>query len=51
MIAGTGKDWYVRPMEEFRGNPANKRFVLQDVKRLPSRFHARINGTRLARTA
>jgi len=31
-------------MERLFGNPAYKRFVLQDVKRLPSRFFARISG-------
>jgi hypothetical protein len=31
-------------MEELFGHPAYKGFVLQDVKRLPSRFFARISG-------
>ncbi|TKT82842.1 hypothetical protein XW59_002445 [Aquamicrobium sp. LC103] len=36
-------------MEELFGNPAYKRFVLQDHKRLPSRFFAWISGALLAR--
>jgi hypothetical protein len=36
-------------MEELFGNQAYKRFVLQDVKRLPARFFARISGTLLSR--
>jgi len=32
-------------MEDLFGHPAYKRFVLQDVKRLPARFFARISGT------
>lgn len=36
-------------MEELFGNPAYKRFVLQDVKRLPARFFAHIAGTLLSR--
>ena len=31
-------------MERLFGNPAYKRFVLQDKKRLPARFFARITG-------
>jgi len=37
------------PMEELFGDPAYKGFVLQDHKRLPARFFARICGTLLAR--
>ena len=33
-----------RGMEELFGDPAYKGFVLQDHKRLPSRFAARISG-------
>ncbi|WP_280113763.1 hypothetical protein [Aliihoeflea sp. 2WW] len=33
-----------RSMEKLFGNPAYKRFVLQDHKRLPSRFFARFSG-------
>lgn len=36
-------------MEELFGHPGYKRFVLQDLKRLPSRFFARFSGARLAR--
>jgi hypothetical protein len=36
-------------MEKLFGNPAYKRFVLQDHKRLPSRFFARVAGAMLAR--
>jgi hypothetical protein len=36
-------------MEELFGHPGYKKFVLQDVKRLPARFFARISGARLAR--
>ena len=36
-------------MEELFGNPAYKGFVLQDHKRLPSRFFARVSGAKLAR--
>jgi len=38
-------------MEELFGHPAYRRFVLQDVKRLPARFFARLCGARLARAA
>jgi hypothetical protein len=34
-----------RCMEELFSDPAYKGFVLQDRKRLPSRFSARISGT------
>ncbi len=37
------------PMEELFGHPAYKGFVLQDVKRLPARFYARISGALLVR--
>lgn len=30
-------------MEELFGHPGYKHFVLQDVKRLPSRFYARFS--------
>jgi len=36
-------------MEELFGDPSYKRFVLQDHKRLPARFFARISGAPLAR--
>jgi len=36
-------------MEKLFGNYAYKGFVLQDHKRLPSRFFARVAGTMLAR--
>ena len=36
-------------MEELFGNPAYKGFVLQDKKRLPSRFFARISGALTSR--
>lgn len=36
-------------MEDLFGHPAYKRFVLQDVKRLPARFFARLCGARLVR--
>ncbi|EIM75178.1 MAG: hypothetical protein CMH69_14610 [Nitratireductor sp.] len=36
-------------MEALFGNPAYKGFVLQDVKRLPSRFFARVSGSLLSR--
>ena len=48
-IAEIAKDCYLPAMERLFGNPAYKRFVLQDVKRLPSRFFARISGTLLGR--
>lgn len=38
-----------RPMEELFGDPAYKRFVLQDKKRLPARFFARISGALTSR--
>ena len=38
-------------MEELFGHPAYKGFVLQDHKRLPSRFRAWISGALLARAA
>lgn len=38
-----------RPMEELFGDPAYKGFVLQDRKRLPARFFARLTGATLAR--
>lgn len=36
-------------MEALFGNPAYKGFVLQDVKRLPGRFFARVSGSLLSR--
>jgi hypothetical protein len=36
-------------MEELFGNPAYKGFVLQDKKRLPARFFARISGALTSR--
>jgi hypothetical protein len=36
-------------MEELFGDPSYKGFVLQDKKRLPARFFARISGALLAR--
>ncbi len=51
MIAEPAKGWYEQVMEELFGHPAYKGFVLQDVKRLPSRFFARISGARLARSS
>ena len=38
-------------MEELFGNPAYKRFALQDRKRLPARFFARISGAKATRLA
>ena len=38
-------------MEELFGNPAYKRFVLQDHKRLPARFFARVTGAAICRLA
>ena len=46
-IAERPKDCYLPGMERLFGNPAYKRFVLQDVKRLPARFYAHISGTLL----
>jgi hypothetical protein len=43
-IAGKTKDCYLPRMEELFGDPAYKGFVLQDKKRLPARFFARIAG-------
>ena len=40
-----------RAMEELFGDPAYKHFVLQDKKRLPSRFFARISGSLTNRLA
>jgi hypothetical protein len=48
-IAETAKDCYLRAMEELFGDPAYKGFVLQDHKRLPSRFFARISGALTSR--
>ena len=39
------------PMEELFGDPSYKGFVLQDKKRLPARFYARISGALLTRLA
>ena len=36
-------------MEELFGDPAYKGFVLQDRKRLPSRFSARVSGALTSR--
>ncbi|WP_379073283.1 hypothetical protein ACHMW4_14980 [Mesorhizobium sp. UC22_110] len=36
-------------MEELFGDPAYKGFVLQDKKRLPARFFARISGALTSR--
>ena len=33
-----------RPMERLFGNPSYTHFVLQDRKRLPARFFARVVG-------
>jgi len=38
-------------VEELFGNPAYKRFVLQDRKRLPARFFALISGAQICRLA
>lgn len=38
-------------MEALFGDPAYKRFVLQDRKRLPARFFARVSGALNARAA
>jgi hypothetical protein len=38
-----------RSMEELFGDPAYKGFVLQDKKRLPARFFARISGALTSR--
>jgi hypothetical protein len=38
-------------MEELFGHPGYKHFVLQDVKRLPARFYARISAALLGATA
>jgi hypothetical protein len=38
-----------RLMEELFGDPAYKGFVLQDKKRLPARFFARISGAPTSR--
>ncbi|MFN3546225.1 MAG: hypothetical protein ACK4U0_01940 [Mesorhizobium sp.] len=38
-------------MEALFGDPAYKRFVLQDRKRLPGRFFARMSGALNARPA
>jgi hypothetical protein len=38
-----------RRMEELFGDPAYKGFVLQDRKRLPSRFSARVSGALTSR--
>lgn len=50
-IVAPAKGWYEEGMEELFGHPAYRRFVLQDVKRLPARFFARFCGARLARAA
>jgi hypothetical protein len=50
-IVAPAKGWYEEAMEELFGHPAYRRFVLQDVKRLPARFFARFCGARLARAA
>jgi hypothetical protein len=36
-------------MEELFGDPAYKGFVLQDRKRLPSRFSSRVSGALTSR--
>jgi hypothetical protein len=38
-------------MEKLFGNPTYKGFVLQDHKRLPSRFFARVSGALTSRLA
>ncbi|TWG50080.1 hypothetical protein L611_001300000210 [Aminobacter sp. J15] len=38
-------------MEELFGHPGYKHFVLQDVKRLPARFYARISAALLGALA
>ena len=46
-VAEREKRWYDAAMEELFGHPAYKGFVLQDAKRLPGRFFARISGALL----
>jgi hypothetical protein len=48
-IADLTKDCYLPAMEELFGHPAYKGFVLQDKKRLPARFFARISGALTSR--
>jgi hypothetical protein len=38
-------------MEELFGDPSFRKFVLQDHKRLPARFFARISGAPICRLA
>lgn len=38
-------------MESLFGNPSYTHFVLQDKKRLPARFFARVSGAMTARLA
>lgn len=38
-------------MEELFGDPGFRRFVLEDTKRLPARFFARLSGTPTVRLA
>lgn len=49
LIAGRRKDCYLPGMEELFGDPAYKGFVLQDKKRLPARFFARVVGSLTSR--
>ena len=48
-IAEVAKDCYLTLMEELFGDPSYKGFVLQDKKRLPARFFARVCGVPTAR--
>jgi hypothetical protein len=48
-IAGAPKDCYGAAMEALFGDPSYKGFVLQDRKRLPARFFARVFGAVVAR--
>jgi hypothetical protein len=50
-IAARSKRWYERRVERLFGHPGYKGFVLQDKKRLPGRFFARISGSLTSRLA
>ncbi len=49
LIAVSPKHWYEPDMDEFLGEPGFKCVVLQDQKRLPARFFARISGAPICR--
>ncbi|MBE7184431.1 MAG: hypothetical protein INR68_08510 [Methylobacterium mesophilicum] len=49
MFVGEASGKALATMEELFGDPAYRRFTLQDRKRLPARFFARVVGASTSR--